>query len=346
MVLDPEKNPLALPLLGYFKESSALMHVVQSIAAVHKDGFRAKISKECLLERKQTLHSIQEEIFNAKKHPVPSFLAVFLLGISSPWIEGTAGLEHLVGARAIFDSILGCPTTNVSDPAIQLIVGLYLWWEMAASFQLHPKLHQSLNTATLRHAVQINREQFHPLAGYSLELFLILANLNHYCRRVVDGQGRDYILEFLLEQQMISWTPKRDDELLFHLSDAYRQHGLIQLRRICSLYPGQSVDEHENMIQGWANEGMSNVLQIPLTSSYLTFLPVPLLSIASEIPESETSQREAVRARFRVLYSLTSLPVMLDAIELVEEIWQLRKSGKTESWHVLLLERGQIFSLA
>ncbi|KAJ3533074.1 hypothetical protein NM208_g8152 [Fusarium decemcellulare] len=346
MVLDPEINPLALPLLDLFKESSALLHVVQSIAAAHRDGFSNSSTRECLVERKRTLSSIQKELSKARKRPVPTFLAIFLLGISSPWIEGNMGLEHLVGARAIIDLILDDPAAIPSDPAIQLIVGIYIWWEMAASFNLEHQLHKPLATDFISKAVQASRIEYHPLAGYSLEMFYMVANVTHYCRGILDGELRDFALEARLEDEMLAWTPSRDDELLLLLSDAYRKHGLIQLHRICGPGLEQSQQGNERMIQQWASEAMDSLLQIPLTSPYLNFQPIPLLSAASEIPSHKLEQREEVKLRFKAIYSLNRLPVMLDAIALLEEIWELRRVGITTLWLVILLERGQVFPLA
>ncbi|KAH7145516.1 fungal-specific transcription factor domain-containing protein [Dactylonectria estremocensis] len=348
MVLDPEINPLALPLLGRFRESSALLHVVQSIAAAHRHGFNICDSNagECLVERRRTLSAIQQELLQARSQPVSSFLAIFLLGISSPWIEGTTGLEHLLGARAVIDLILGDPTADPCEPSTQLILGIYIWWEMAASFNLDDSLHNPLHTDSMYKAVHANRLQYHPLAGYSLEMFYMVANLNRYCRRVVDGQARDLALEAMLEDWMLRWTPNREDELLYLLSDAYRKHGLIQLHRICGPNQKDSERESERLIQQWAGEAMENLLQIPLTSPYLNFQPIPLLSGASEIPAHNLEQREEVKARFRAIYSLNTLPVMLDAIALLEEVWELRSLGITTPWLVILLERGQVFPLA
>ncbi|KAJ3459791.1 hypothetical protein MRS44_015864 [Fusarium solani] len=346
MVLDPDINPLALPILDLFKESSALLHVVQSIAAAHMKGFRDANTSDCLVERGQTLLCIQQELLQTRKKAIATFLAIFLLGISSPWIEGTTGLEHLVGARALIDSILGDPTADPSDPAIQLIVGNYIWWEMAASFNLDHRFHRPLSVEFISKAVEASQQEYHPMAGYSLGIFYAVAKVTHYCRGVVDGQPRDLALEASLEDEMLAWTPSHDDELLFLLSDAYRKHGLIQLYRICDRDPEQSELDNEAMIRQWASEAMEGLLRIPPTSPFLNFQPIPLMSAASEIPADKVQQREEVKIRFKAIYSLTRLPVMLDAITLLEEIWELRSLGITTTWLVLLLERGQVFPLA
>lgn len=348
MVLDPDANPLALPLLGLFEESSALLHVVQSIAAAHRTGFKLGQDNEaeCLVERQRTLSAMQKELPDARKHPVAAFLAIFLLGISSPWIEGTMGLEHLLGARAIIDLILGDPATDPCDPSTQLILGIYIWWEMAASFNLDGSNHGPLNTDFTRKAVFANRLSYHPLAGYSLEMFYTVANLNRYCRNIVDGGDRDISLEVTLDDWLLSWEPNREDELLHKLSDAYRKHGLIQLRRICGPRGGESEQENEGLVQRWAAEALDNLLQIPTSSPYLIFQPIPLLSAASEIPADNLIKREEVKNRFRAVYSVSSLPVMLDAIGVLEEMWELRQLGITSPWLVILLEKGQVFPLA
>ncbi|TVY69323.1 hypothetical protein Focb16_v000023 [Fusarium oxysporum f. sp. cubense] len=349
MVLDPEHshNPLSLPLLHLFNQSSALLHVVQSIAAAHKNGFRHSDNlTECLVERKHALVSMQQELFQARKHPVATFLTIFLLGISSPWIEESMGLEHLVGARDVIDLLLNDPAIRPSDPTMQLIMGLYIWWEMASSFSLDHTRQRPLDAGVIYEVVQANQQQYHPLAGYSLDLFHIVANLNHYCRRIVDGEVHDHRVEASLEEQLLSWIPNQENELSFLLSDAYRKHGLIQLHRICGPSEGQSEQENEGLIQQWATEAMNSLLQIPLTSSYLNFQPIPLLSAASEIPADNPKQRQEIRSRFKALYSLNNLPVMLDAIDLLEEIWELRTLGITTPWLVIVHERGQMFPLA
>ncbi|KAH6973847.1 hypothetical protein BKA56DRAFT_592633 [Ilyonectria sp. MPI-CAGE-AT-0026] len=47
-----------------------------------------------------------------------------------------------------------------------------------------------------------------------------------------------------------------------------------------------------------------------------------------------------------VIAPAAALPVMLDAIVLLEEIWELRPLGITTPWLVVLLGRGQVFPLA
>ncbi|CAH0058623.1 unnamed protein product [Clonostachys solani] len=346
MVLDPENNPLAFPLLTLMKESDALLHVVQSIAAAHKHGFADDATSECLFERKRALLSIQKELRHVRKQSVSTFLAIFLMGISSPWIEGTSGMEHLLGARALGDILLNDPNVDYSSAYMQMILGSYIWWEMAASFNLDHRLQRPLGTDAIYKAVMANRLEYHSLTGYSLELFYLIANLNHYCRRIVDGEPRDLAHEAAVEEQLLNWKPGGNDTLLVSLSGAYRKHGLIQLRRICGPNNGEPDLENERQIQTWAAEAMENLMEIPHTSPYLNFQPIPLLSAASEISSDNRKQQEEVKARFRALYSLTHLPVMLDAITLLEEIWELRPLGIKTSWAVVLLETGKLLPLA
>ncbi|VUC32827.1 unnamed protein product [Clonostachys rosea] len=346
MVLDPEINPLALPLLVLMKESDALLHVVQSIASAHKHRFSGDATSECLFERKRALLSIQKELRHVRKQSVSTFLAIFLMGISSPWIEGTSGMEHLLGARALSDILLSDPNVDHSSAYMQMIFGIYIWWEMAASFNLDHRLQRPLGTDAIYKAVMANRLEYHSLTGYSLELFYLIADLNHYCRGIVDGEIRDLVHEAAVEEQMLNWKPSGNDKLLVSLGEAYRKHGLIQLRRICGPNNGESDLENERQIQTWASEAMEYLLEIPHTSPYLNFQPIPLLSAASEISSGNRKQQEEVKARFRALYSLTHLPVMLDAITLLEEIWELRPLGIKTSWVVVLLETGKLLPLA
>jgi hypothetical protein len=346
MVLDPDVNPWALPLLTFVKESAALMHVVQSVAAAHKDGFHNNHVKECLIERRETISSIQQELSQSGKQPVSTFLAIFLLGISSPWIEGTSDVEHLMGARAVLDTILDDPANDLSDSTIQLMLGLYMWWEMASSFRVDHPLRKPLNTSTIHKAVYASRSEYHSLAGYSLELFYLLGNLNRYCRGIIDGESRDLVLEATLEEQLLNWEPKKDNEHQYLVGDAYRKHGLIFLGRVCGPKDDMTEQENEERIQQWAAEAIDNLQQIPLTSPSLNIQPIPLLSAASEIPSHKMDQREEVKKRFQAIYSINRLPVMLDAISLLEEVWELRPLGITTSWLVIVHERAQLFPLA
>lgn len=354
MALDPEANPLSSPILQWIGKSPALLHVIQSISVAHKTKFIGN-SSDCLLERQKTLSHIQLELIEVRSCPLPAFLTIFLLGISTPWIEGTAGLEHLIGARKIIDVILADYTFSPSDPTIPIIMDLYLWWEMSSSFFLDSQAESPFQTDTLTKAVQMSKMQQHPLTGCALDLFYTIAQVNRYCRRIVDGCLRDVSVEACFEEEMLSWQADCQDEELCSLANAYRYHGLIQLRRICgprsdfdNNIPDDMLceDMHEGLIQHWAHLAIESLQRIPLSSSCLIFKAIPLLSAGSEIAVWQHEKRDDIRRRWEAIYSFSQLPVMQEALDLLEEVWEQRAMGITNSWLVVAQGRDRVFSLA
>ncbi|KAF4973703.1 hypothetical protein FSARC_92 [Fusarium sarcochroum] len=340
MVPDPELNPWALPLLDFLKNSMALLHVVQSVAAAHKTGFGTNDGRECLIQRQQTIYSVQQELSHPHHHSPATFLAIFLLGISSPWIEGTSDLNHLLGAKAVLEEILHRHWNNLSDPSIQLILGLYTWWDMASSFGLDYSSCRPIDPDIISKAIDSTHSEYHCMAGYSSELFYLLGNVNRYCRAIAEGETRELALEVTLQEQLMDWKPTGREQIDL-VGDTYRKHGLILLRRVCGPQPDEEEHESEDKIRQLAAEAMYDIQKIPLTSSFINIQPIPLMSAASEIPPTRADQREAVKKRFRAIYSINRLQVMLDAIALLEEIWELRPLGITTSWLVISHEQGQ-----
>uniref|UniRef100_A0A0C4DI66 Zn(2)-C6 fungal-type domain-containing protein n=1 Tax=Fusarium oxysporum (strain Fo5176) TaxID=660025 RepID=A0A0C4DI66_FUSOF len=94
----PADNPPNKRLVQYWIE--------QSISAGHEVFFNDRALTLCLQERGHSMRLVREElqVQDSETISITSILTVFLLGVSSSWIESRPeswGKEHLDGARAL-----------------------------------------------------------------------------------------------------------------------------------------------------------------------------------------------------------------------------------------------------
>ena len=128
-VIDPNDNPMSFPVVQHILKSPSLVHALQSVSANYEAYFNDNDISTCLEERHRALASLQEELKHGSKPLASTFLTVFMLGMTSSWIEGklsTFGKENLYGARAIIHSVVEDAISNAkNDLSVQFIIGSY-----------------------------------------------------------------------------------------------------------------------------------------------------------------------------------------------------------------------------
>lgn len=368
MVLDPESNPFSFPILEHFESSPSLMPTILSISAAHEQFFRKDCLEYCLKERSIALSLLRNEIGDCCRPNPVTFLSIFLLGISSPWIDTTQcefGFEHLHGAKALIDIIIeSASSTNSSF--LQFVIGTYLYWDMACSFLVEPG-HQrasefsSNSMPLLQAAIRGASGTFHPIMGYSAEMMHLLGDLGRYCRSVVEFGLRDLVLELKFEGQLLSWTPNSESHELTMLGNAFKHHGLINLYRICG-HPldhiiskdanlGEKdqapacISEAEGIILQYALKTVRDLNEIPTSNWHTNMQAICLLTAGSELRAKDEQERRFVIARFNALYSINRIPGNLRAVEILKQLWEARDLGFSISWVHVMLCRGWRLSL-
>jgi hypothetical protein len=353
MGVEPDQNPMSFPIIPLLQQSPSLMHALQSVCVAHEGFFIA--SETYLQERGKAIELIRLELMAMQHNKmVAQFLTVYLLGLSSAWLDGYQndfGREHILGARAIIDMLVAAPVKE-EDDFTHFAVGAYLYWDMASSFLFESDQQTLLDTAGLHSAVQILGDKFHPIVGNSMDLHYLLGNLGRYCRLVLDTNTRDASLEAMLEEQLIAWEPSREqkDEMKM-LNGSYRLHGLISLYRICTNSSNEedaletpvslhSERSSKTRLRLYALQILKNALSIPEKSNYTNELAIPLLTAGSELTADDEKERAEVRDRLKAIYSLNRLPSNVMAISLLQELWVLRDAGAEISWQELMLLKG------
>ncbi|GKZ27481.1 hypothetical protein AbraIFM66951_005490 [Aspergillus brasiliensis] len=151
-------------------------------------------------------------------------------------------------------------------------------------------------------------------------------------------QDRNLMYEAALETQLRTWTTSPPDPDLGHLYEGFRNHGLAFLYRSrahahgCCPTDPDVTKAQESLIQQYAEETIRHLMLIPSSSYYLNFQSLPLLAAGSELTESHHLLRDKVRGRLRAIYSLNRLPANLLALQLIEELWDARDSGRPAFW--------------
>lgn len=348
LVLDPDDNPYSFPILGHITKSCALIHIIQSISACHEQYFSAQASVIALEERGKAIASFRKEINGPKSTPQAALLTTMLLALSHGADDDMAdfGKQHLFAARILINELLQHSSYLFEhDDLSRLCFGMYVYWEMCTAFLVDPNEEPEFNTLNMSIAVQRMGRWHHPMYGYCTELIFILMNVGRHCRQVLHSPRCIPTRETILEQQLLKWNACSANSSLEHLYEALRKHGLIFLYRICGCNgyfsnPDLNDLSLEGLIHNYAVETVHHLLEIPMTSNYLNFQSLPLLTAGSELKKMDCSLRNQVLQRLRAVYSLNRLPVNLYVVQLLEELWILRDNCHSSSWLRHMLHKG------
>lgn len=380
MVIDPNNNPMSFPIIEHLKQSPSLVHALQSVSAGYEGYFKDKTLALCLEERQRALVALRDELKDANQQTPSVFLTIFMLGMTTSWIDSDIsvfGRDHLSGARSVIDSIVeNAMTCPEPDPALQFIVGSYIYWDMCCAFVAEPSELQPLNKPQIYQYIQSMRSIYHPICGFSVELFYLLGNLGRYCRKVLDGMVPDLFIEAAFEEQLLGYSGPVDNHLLKLTNECFCNHGLIMLYRICGRlrvpsdfqpeitddtvsnadldteFDCSNITEISNidtdeLIQNLALEIVDKLSEIPLSSLNMNILALPMLSAGSELGPDHHEARKECRTRMVSLYSRNRCPPNLWACQLLDDLWDVRDStGSKLSWLELALRNGWRFSLA
>lgn len=348
LVIDPEDNPYSFPALEYISESAALLHVIQSISACHEQYFSPYAPTIALEERGKALLSLRKELGQPQTTPLTSLLTMMLLALSygADCEMDDFGKQHLLAARFLTNQMLqNTSLLSENDYLSRLCFGMYLYSDMACAFLIDPNEQQELDTLYFTITVHRMGLWHHPMYGSCTELLFILANVGRYCRQILDDlQRRDPAREARLELWLYKWDPYSANPSLELLYEALRMHGLIFLYRSTGwnhhfTNPDLKEFSLESLIHHYATKAIHYLLEIPMTSNYLNFQTLPLLSAGSELTRADNDLRDLARQRLRAVYSLNRLPANLHALQLLEELWIARDNGNQLFWLHHMLQK-------
>lgn len=338
MTLDTDNNPLSFPIVQEFSDSKALVHALQSMS-VGFECFYAP-NAECLEERGKAMRTIRQDIMSSTAVRVQSFLAVFLLGLSSQWVDfslDSYGEEHLMAARQILDRLLQQNDLPVDHPFRPLVIGGFIWWDMACSFLVEPSKQMPLDTPEIYDAVISLRGKFCTLISHATELFYHLCCLGRYCRALLDTGNRDLDFEEHIEQQLLTWEHSAEGEPLRALNESYRLHGLLMLYRLCGRSMGVNSEEY---IRNRSLNILHNISQIKTDSPLFMFIALPLLSAGAELSEQDQGLRTRVVEWFATLSSYNRLQTYKWTTVLLQDLWVRKDAGDNITWLQLMVEKG------
>ncbi|KAH6873420.1 fungal-specific transcription factor domain-containing protein [Thelonectria olida] len=344
LVADTSANPLSYPILEHIASSSALLHALQSISSGHRQYFDRSCFPKCLQQRSMALSQVRRELQETNASPVASFFSIMMLGMSAPWIDGSfrdTGIEHFIGARAVLDTILS-KRSNWKDHAVQVIMGFYLFWDMAISLVAEPALLPRLNTPEIIDMVAEMDGYSHPIGGFPIRVFYLLARIHRYYREIMEGLARDLAFEFDMEDQLSGWQCSSENEHFELLANAFRTQGLMVLYRAKSLLvlPGFDDENLEAKISDYAHRTVVQLLQTPVTQHCFNMQAPPLTLTAAELTAEHAKERVDVVGRLRAIYSLSRVATILAAIELLEELWAMRDAGVKITYFELMEWKG------
>lgn len=340
MTLDPDNNPMSFPVVEHLADSKALVHALQSVSAGYELYYAQPSLTTSMEERGKALYTMRQEIKAPTAIRVQSFLAVWILGLSSQWIDhsvGKFGEEHLMAARSILDSLLQQRDFPADHPFRPFIIGAFIWWDMACSFLVEPSKQRPLDTPGIHAAVALLRGKFCTLMSHATELFYHLCGLGRYCRALLDSGIRNPEFEDLMEQELLTWEHSSEEESLRNLNEIFRLHGLIMLYRLCKRDTGF---DNEDYIRGRSQMVLHNISLISTDSPLFKFVTIPLLSAGAELSDQDQELRVQVVKWFAVLYSHVRLPNLHWATALLYDLWARKDGGEQITWLQLMVEKG------
>lgn len=242
MVNDPEENHLPFPILEYVRRWLSFKHTPHSFGASHRTYLYPESPAGFLVNG---VSASNQELF-------PRFVSVMLAGLSTAWTNppnAEFDQQHLQDARDLVDIMLSeSKGRDTRPPYFNFVVGAFVYWDMATSFLVPVNQQLPLNTSEMYAAVLDVGQEYHPIAGYTTDIFYLLGTVGRYCRSVVETGVRDESLEAVLEEELENWEPNLENPELGLMSNAFRMHGLISLAGIC--YRRQNVNtpqEHRDL---------------------------------------------------------------------------------------------------
>ncbi|KAF4171741.1 hypothetical protein CNMCM8694_002089 [Aspergillus lentulus] len=367
-ILPPPLNPLSDGMAPYLRRSKALRHTIQCVSHAHRQFFSVAQLAEFLDERDRALVSLQNEIDRAMQRSPSSqgsllqtiLLSSLLLGISSAWlVDDDYGYQYLVGTRKVVSLLL--EQDNSTDDFLRYLLGLYVYWELCSSY-IEPCDMILSSTELVSKVVSEHLASYiHPVTGIATSICPVLIDVGRYYRRVielsVDGVNPAY--EYLLESKLQDWSPEKAsfsisvcsqtkaESLLASLqllADSQRAMGMIMLYQARSVAQGIHPAGFPPLRK--AVETIMTMLRLIPPGDPLLNSEAPLLVIAgSELLETDTEYRELVERHAMEVTKFTRVRAYMSGIQLVRDIWDLRKAGMRTTWLELMLQRGNTLSL-
>lgn len=341
MTLDEDNNPLSFPIINQLMESEALIHALQSVSGAYEFFYEESRILNSIEERGKALQTIRKELHHSTTSVrVQSFLAVWLVGISSTWMDNDVhifGQEHLVAARSILDILLQQEDFQ-ADPFRPFVIGAFIWWDMVCSVLVRPQDQRPLNTPEICAAVTSLKGNFCTLISHAIDLFYYIACLGRYCRAYTEfgDKFKDVEHEDYLEHQLLTWADSAEAGPIRILNETYRLHGLLMLYRLCGRCVDQASEEYAHTC---ALNILNNMAEFSTDGPLFKFLANPLLTAGAELTSSDGELRAQVLDRCAMIYSTSRLPTQMWAAELLQELWRLRDAGEDLTWLQLMLRK-------
>ncbi|RMJ07920.1 hypothetical protein BHE90_002285 [Fusarium euwallaceae] len=356
LVACDDENPFAYPIIEHLSTSQSMLHIIKSISSAHQHFFHPGQVHDSLEQRIKAIEALRGELGMGSQQLHTLFLSIYLLGISSSFLDHELqdfGHEHLEAARIVIDLILAEEASR-KHPLTRLAVGTFVYWDMSCAFLTPTSSNPTPNFEGLLYTFIVEEMTgvLHPTTGPCTELFYILCTLGRYIRHVISGGIQDLDLEILLETKLLNWNlPDPEPSTMWvQTAEAFRKHGLIMLCRFSyapSLVPWetwtdtdeQSVVRNINQLtRQYAVDIMASLSTIPLTSTYLALQPIPLLTAGAELTVEDSHLRRESKSRLLALYSCSRIPANLVAANLLDRLWQLRMEGGCVTWPELLIQ--------
>ena len=340
MTLDPDNNPMSFPIVEQLLECRSLVHALQSVSAAYELFYDPLSIHESVAERCKAFQAIGQELQVQTVVRPQMFLSVYMLGVSSPWIDYTPssfGQEHLMAARSILDDLLR-QQDFVDHPYRSFIIAAFIWWDMSCSLLVSPDEQKPMDTPEISAAVTSLHGRFCAILDHAIELVYELGLVGRYCRRLYDCPVRDLALEDAFESRLLSWEHTNQTEPVKTYNETLRLHGLVMLYRLSNRCT-KSAGDTEEYIRECSLSILQNISAIKTDSPVFKFVHIPLLNAAAELTSEDESLRKQVLEWCAILYSTNRSPINIWTVQLLESLWQLKDAGGRSTWLQLMLQK-------
>lgn len=142
-----------------------------------------------------------------------------------------------------------------------------------------------------------------------------------------------------LEERLLSWTcdPRSQSPDLVNLAEMYRSAALIHLYRTAQRHPGEKSSSLREKIDATATDIVDRLDGIPKNSLVESSLLFPIFMAGGEA--HDPGQFEILRQRMQDIVYARHLYNYTAALDVLEELWHLRLSGKQIDWRDVLERR-------
>jgi len=343
----PNENPWRMILwpLARKEGSGALRHAITSLTAFHASKDNSGLRIKGIEHMNQSLQLLSHRMSSMEL--TASLATTLVLAFCESWDNLiSTGIKHLNGARQLVAQVFANYRQGMvspeNEPQLGFLCRTWVYMDVIArltSFKCDHSEDFDILSSPLCQPLTIKYD-VDPLMGCASSLFPIIGRAANLIRRVreriqpnslqIISQARD------LKSSLEKWaapalfeTPEDQStevEQALRTAEAYRGATLLYLLQAV---PETSYDSVKEMIAVLANDVLTNIANVPVSSGTIIIHIFPLLAASCEAVDPES--RSFVKERWQAMMQRMKIQNLDRCLDVVNEVWDRRDDAELEN---------------